>query len=246
MLVEVRPTPSGRKLVAKQAGTADEAIRLRHEAAVLEVARHPGVVEVLGFDGDAAQPTLLTSHVDGPSLAAAGALTAEEIAGVLAAVAATLADLHQLGVVHGAVSPEHVVLAPDGSPVLCGFGHGGRVGEQPPGAGEPLDPAGDVFDLGRLAHSLSPPDSGDGRALRRLAEGASVPDPTERPTARALAGSISAAVPGSVPRPAPRRRVRYSSSSTPSVAAPCHTSSGENACTWTSGSASLIARTTSR
>lgn len=39
-----------------------------------------------------------------------------------AALATTLADLHEIGVVHLAVEPEHVLIDGDGRPVLCGFG----------------------------------------------------------------------------------------------------------------------------
>lgn len=201
MLIEVRPTPTGRKVVAKQAGTFDEAARLRREAELLELARHPGVVEVLGVDGDPARPVLLTAHIQGPTLAAAGALAVEEAAGVLAALATTLADLHGLGVVHGSVGGDHVVLDGDGAPVLCGFGHGGRVGEHQ-ADGAVLDGPVDVFDLGMLARSLCPPRSPEARALRRVVETAVATEPDDRPTARALADSISTTVPGArLPRP---------------------------------------------
>lgn len=181
--------------MAKQACTPEEAVRVRGEAELLELARHPGVVEVLGLDGDPARPVLLTSHVRGPTLAAAGALPVEEVAGVLAAVATTLADLHGLGLVHGGLKADHVILDGGGAPVLCGFGHGGRVGEHSAG-GAVLDGSADVSDLGMLARSLCPPRSAEARALRRVADEAVVADPGDRPTARTLADSITAAVPG--------------------------------------------------
>jgi len=196
VLREIRQTPTGRRVVAKRAENPDEAARLRHEAQLLEAARHPGVVEVLSLDGDPVEPVLLTAHVDGSTLAAAGPLPVQEVAGVLAAVAATLADLHQLGIVHGSLSADHVILGRDGAPVLCGFGDGGRVGEQPVYGEEPFDGALDVFDLGALARSLCPPGSPEGRALRRLADDAGAAQPGERPTARALAASIPEAVAG--------------------------------------------------
>ena len=196
MLLKMRPTPTGGTVVAKQATIADEAARLRHEAQVLEAARHPGVVEVLGFDGDPARPALLTSRVEGPTLAEVEDLPVQEVTGVLAAVATTVADLHAMGLVHGGLAADHVLLTADGAPVLCGFGHGGRIGEVPPGGGEPLDGSLDVFHLGVLAHSLCPPGSADGRAVRRLADAAVAPEPASRPTAADLAASLSEAVPG--------------------------------------------------
>lgn len=220
MLIEVRPTPTGRKVVAKQACTPEEAVRVRGEAELLEMARHPGVVEVLGLDGDPARPVLLTSHVPGPTLAAAGALPVEEVAGVLAAVATTLADLHGLGLVHGGLKADHVILDGGGAPVLCGLGHGGRVGEHSAG-GAVLDGSADVSDLGMLARSLCPPRSAEARALLRLADEAVVADPGDRPTARTLADSITAAVPGArLPRPqAPDGHAHAPSAPAPMTAA---------------------------
>ena len=63
---------------------------------------------------------------------------------------------------------------------------------------------------------------------------------------RTSSSRISAAVPGKVPRPASRRFFRNSSSVTPRVAAPCHTSRGEKACTCIRGIASFTALQISR
>src|ERR687894_35198 len=97
---------SGRRVMAKVAGTAEEAARLEREARNLEAARHPGVVDLVGVEGHGIGAILLTAHVDGPTLARVGRLPLEEGAGLLAALATTLADLHDLGLVHGAVRPE--------------------------------------------------------------------------------------------------------------------------------------------
>ena len=58
-----------------------------------------------GVDGSGVGAMLLTAHVEGPALAAVGPLPVEETAGLLAALASTLADLHEPGLVHGAVRP---------------------------------------------------------------------------------------------------------------------------------------------
>jgi len=55
-----------------------------------------------------------------------------------------------------------------------------------------------------------------------------------------------AAVPGNEPRPASRSSAIKSSRLRPSVFAPCHTSSGEKACTCSPGTACLMARQTPR
>jgi len=198
---------TGRRVMAKVGGSAEEAGRLKREAELLEAARHPGVVDLVGVDGSGMGSMLLTAHVEGPTLAAVGPLPLEEAAGLLAALATTLADLHDLGLVHGAVCPEHVIVGPGGRPVLCSFGYGGRAGDPAMPApamgrafadpartgGEALTPAFDVFGVGALARFLAP-NPPPGHALARVAEEA-VADPEARPPARALAEALQEKVP---------------------------------------------------
>ncbi len=192
--------------MAKVAGTADEATRLEREARNLEEGRHPGVVELVGVDGHGIGAILLTAHVDGPTLASVGRLPLEEAAGVLAALATTLADLHDLGLVHGAVRPEHVLIGPGGRPVLCSFGYGGPAGE--------IDPADDVSALSTLARTLAP-NPPPGHVLATVAELTGGDDTSVRPSARQVAELLQQEVPAarlprglpspapSAPRPAP-------------------------------------------
>ena len=216
---------TGRRVMAKVGVSAEEAARLAQEADLLEAARHPGVVDLVGVDGSGMGSMLLTAHVEGPTLAAVGPLPLEEAAGLLAALASTLADLHDLGLVHGAVSPEHVIVGPGGRPVLCGLAYGGRVGGAAgpaPAVGEAfadparagasaLTPAFDVFGLGALARFLAPSPP-PGHALARVAEEAMVVDPGARPPARALAEALQGEVPAArlprglaAPAPLPTR-----------------------------------------
>lgn len=192
--------------------------RVPAEAAALAEARHPGVVELVDSAGD----VLRTNLVDGRSLADMGPVPAAEIAGVAAAVASTLADLHHLGVVHGGIDASHVLVAAGGRPLLCSLGRGG-------------DPADDVAALGRLVTDLlaqAPPEhrerSGRGQsggrrlgpmlappvvpALAALAAEATAPEPAARPTARAFAEAVRQRIPAArlpgitLPR-SPERRV---------------------------------------
>ena len=218
---------TGRRVMAKVGASAEEAARLGREADLLEAARHPGVVELVGVDGSGVGSMLLTTHVEGPALAAVGPLPLEEAAGLLAALASTLADLHDLGLVHGAVCPEHVIVGPGGRPVLCALGYGGRAGEpagpapavgkafaDPARAGaEALSPAFDVFGVGALARFLAP-NPPPGHALARVAEEAMVDDPDARPPARSVAEALQEEVPAArlprglaAPAPAPARPV---------------------------------------
>ncbi len=214
---------AGRRVMAKVAGNAEEAGRLDREADQLEAARHPGVVELVGTEGHGVGAILLTAHVEGQAVDRVGRLPLEESAGLLAALASTLADLHQLGLVHGAVAPEHVIVGPGGRPVLCGFGYGGRVGQPvgpapavPCAFADParddaglLHPASDVFAIGALARFLAP-DPPAGHVLARVAAEATSEDVSGRPSARTLAQSLQREVPtarlprGLEPRPPTR------------------------------------------
>lgn len=111
--------------------------RVEAEAAALAAARHPGVVDLISSDDGVLRTTL----IEGARTLADEALTPDEVAGVVATVASTLADLHERGVVHGGIEAGHVLVDPAGRPVLCSLGRGG-------------DPADDVAALGRLAGSL--------------------------------------------------------------------------------------------
>lgn len=207
--VSVTTDAAGRRVAAKTAGNAEEGARLAREADLLDAGRHPGVVELVGVDGHGVGAVLLTAHVDGPTLAQVGLLPLEEGAGLLAALATTLADLHALGLVHGGVTADHVIIGTGGRPVLCGMGYGGRTGEPagPPPVGlgraflDParetagaIDPAFDVFGLGALARFVAP-DPPPGHVLDRVAIEATAVAPADRPTARALADVLSNDVP---------------------------------------------------
>lgn len=186
--------------------------RVADEAAALAIAGHPGVVELV----DAGDGWLRTHMVDGAPVGELPPLSAGEVAGLAAAVATTLADLHGLGVVHGGVEAGHVLVTSDGRPVLCSLGRGGA-------------PADDVAALGRLVTALlaaAPPETGGhrrvgrrrrrpgwlgpmlappaGPALALLAAEATAPDPAARPSARALADAIGRRIPAArLPRPGP-------------------------------------------
>lgn len=172
---------TGQQVVRKHASSDHDRERLEHEAAVLEAARHPGVVELLGAPGDDDGDALTTAWAGDMSLDIAPRTTVQEAAAMVAALADTVADLHGLGLVHGRIEPSHVVLSPGGHPVLCGFAGGGNVGSVPPPAspppvdycdpaapaGVPLFPTADVFGLGALLRDL---------VVDGAAEGEPIPD----------------------------------------------------------------------
>jgi hypothetical protein len=166
--------------------------RLEDERARLLRAAHPGVVALADAD-DGGATELRVRYGGEPVARWSGSVDA--VAGLGAAVAETLADLHHVGVVHGRIDASHIVLGDDGRPRLCGLSDPG-----------PAHPADDVAALGEVLRALlsrTPagrrPRRGrnrsDRRALDRVIDAARDPTPTRRPTARALADAIVRAVP---------------------------------------------------
>lgn len=207
--MEVRPGDPDAVVVKRATGPG--AVALRAEGERLRAAAHPGVVEVLESTGSADAWELRLAHAGRP-LDVAGPLATLQVASLTAAIAATLADLHEGGIVHGRVDAGHVLLSRQGRPVLCGFGPSTHA-----------QPADDVAALGALLAELlgSGVDiepiperrwrwrswSGwDRRTLLLLADQACADPPTRRPTARRLAAALAAAVPEAgiaAPGPAP-------------------------------------------
>lgn len=188
---------TGGPVAVKTAVNPEEVTRLAYEAARLRRAAHPGVVAVLDHQivGDA-QAELRTRYAGRSLDGWQGGLA--RLAGIGAAVAATLADLHELGIVHGRLAPSHVLVGMDGRPRLCGFA-----------ALDPGVPADDVAALGRLLGQLAERTGierrgtfgwrrapfAERRAFEDVLAQATDPAPERRPSARSLAGSLLVAVP---------------------------------------------------
>ncbi|MCU1453765.1 MAG: serine/threonine protein kinase [Acidimicrobiales bacterium] len=223
-------------LVRKRSTEPNDRRRLRHEAAILHAARHPGVVEVVRVEEvEQRAETVLELTYAGPrTLEDAGRQSAGHVAGLVASLATTVADLHQIGIVHRRIEPSHVVLSDRGLPLLCGFGDAATLIE---GSDADAAIAADVLGLGVLLRALVGADGGiepiperrwqrhprwrgyQGRALLNLADVATQDDPERRPSARALATAIHEAMPEatlpviaeaepSPPRPEVRRGIR--------------------------------------
>lgn len=180
-------------VVTKKAETPAEVARLRQEAVALDRARHPGVVELIGLEHPG---ELRLRAIDGPCLAdylgdGRRPWTVAELLAFGAEAATTVADLHDIGVIHGQLTAQHVLVGTERRPVLCSLGHHAD------------GPEGDVAALGQLLRQLQ---SGVGAfggpgardALDQAVSSATQPDPARRPTARALARRLA--------EPVPRRR----------------------------------------
>jgi len=205
-------------VAVKTAHGADDVARLCLEAERLERAAHPGLIEVVkpageAVDGAQADRAAEQGADDGVEGRAAIELrtrfagdpmshwsgSVDDVAGLGAAVAATLGDLHDIGVVHGRLDATHILVGDDGRPRLCGLSH--------PGVAAPHD---DIAALGRvlgevLERATREPRSwpwrgrsgaAHRRPLEQVLARASDPVPSRRPNARLLASSILSAVPG--------------------------------------------------
>src|SRR4051794_17387995 len=159
----------GRLVARKHSRDVVDTDRLRHEAEVLVAARHPGVVEFVGLDEEPdGHVALKTAFVGTHSLDTLPPIGVDRAAGLVAALAEIVADLHDLGLVHGRIEPSHVLVGDGGRPMLCGFAGGGRIGTTPPpgstatpGFCDPaatdaatLMPELDVYGLGALLRAL--------------------------------------------------------------------------------------------
>ena len=170
---------------------------------------------------------LVMPHLRGGALGglvrARGHLVPGEVVTVLAPVASALGRLHDVGVVHGDVSPGNVLLDLDGRPLLGDLGLGHVVGDVSPGVwgtegyvapevlmGADPTPASDVYGVGALgwlcvsgqvpgAPGLRPAladvsrTGPEGAALVRVLDAAVAPDPGDRPSADELAWQLFSA-----------------------------------------------------
>jgi hypothetical protein len=202
MHVRVELDDDGPVVVKSATGPAAE--RVRHERRRLEQAVHPGVVALVHGPAPDGPPDcdteLRTRYAGDPVSRWTGSVAS--IAGLGAAVASTLADLHDLGIVHGRLDATHILVGDDGRPRLCGLSHPGDAAR-----------ADDVAALGTVLDQLverAPAErrgalrwvraagGGDRRALRQVIERAVDPVATRRSTARVLADLILTAVPTAV------------------------------------------------
>jgi hypothetical protein len=210
--ISVELDAAGVVVVVKRAQSATGSERIASECQVLELARHPGVVDLVATvdaDGIAA---VVTRWVGPNTLAGVRPPPLLQTAGIMAALVACVADMHDLGVIHGAITADHVILSPTGQPVLCGFGRAQVMTADTASAGAPS--ADDVAALGSLLRSLvgdeidlEPIPERRGwrrrprwqgyrrRVLQTLADQATHDEPDLRPTARALAAAIHDSVP---------------------------------------------------
>lgn len=182
-----RDVARGRDVVLKRMWGPQAAARAEIEArAMARLGPTPRVLEVLGIGiSDSENAWVVTEYARGGSLAGAHGWAPEVLLGWAAGIATALARAHELGVVHGDVSPANVLLCrrgvedgsrPGGTLVakLADFGSAtidgvGATGPEPTGlhgftprfaspersAGGAPTPASDVYGLARCVVELA-------------------------------------------------------------------------------------------
>ena len=123
--VVVKATPPG-------AGWRSRAA-LRREARLLEAAQGDGVVHLLDVLDRQGRTVLVLAFVAAGALADRTAPDPDPDL-VVAHLTTAVERLHRLGLGHGALRPEHILLGADGRPVLCGFGAAHRSRDRDPDA----------------------------------------------------------------------------------------------------------------
>ena len=114
------------RLIAVKQAPAERAGEIEREAEILGKLSHPGVVEVIDLhrrgDGAAA---LHLEFVGSDNWATRPLTDPMARAGAGAALAAVVADLHDIGIAHRNLDGSHVLHGGDDRPVLCSFGRSG-------------------------------------------------------------------------------------------------------------------------
>ncbi|XP_048210475.1 sperm motility kinase-like [Perognathus longimembris pacificus] len=143
------------------------------EIDLLSSVQHPNVIKLYEVVDTADAVCLVLEHAEGGDLLdlmqTVGCLWEDEARGVFRQVVRAVSHCHELGIVHGDLKPQNVLLDADGNAKLCDFGLGARVragqkllaagGTLPFCAPELLRPGGydgpkaDVWSLGVLLYA---------------------------------------------------------------------------------------------
>ena len=124
----------------------------RAEAQLEARLKHPGVVEVFDWGHDGYANYVVMDLLEGTTISrllADGPLPPDRVLTVGRQAAAALAYAHAEDVAHGAVGPDHVMVAPDGNTTLIDFGLQCRGVCEYPAA-----PDSDTYALGALLYEM--------------------------------------------------------------------------------------------
>ncbi|MGW5358669.1 serine/threonine protein kinase [Actinopolymorpha pittospori] len=160
---------SGAPVALKRLSPRDQAARdeVRRLVSLVDILGHPHLLRIQDSLPFGDELVLVLDHADGGSLDqllnGRGALDPGEVVTAVAPVAEALAAAHERGLVHGDVTPEHILFTADGRPLLADLGllgliDGGEalgtLGYADPSAGPAgRTPAGDVFGLAAVCYT---------------------------------------------------------------------------------------------
>ena len=217
----VRDERTGERVVAKLVppdATPEAVALLERECRLLRKLEHSGIVRVLGFHRGNRGAFLTMAHVDGDDIGQLRGAPPAQIIDRLLPVAEALEYAHSLGVVHRDVKVSNVRCDREGRPYLLDFGiagvreaegirlvgGGSRYSMSPQQrAGEPPQPADDIYAFGALLHELltGHPPSGRSDSVERSATTEPVVSAHGLPAGlQSLLGSLLARSPADRPR----------------------------------------------
>jgi hypothetical protein len=201
----------GRSIVVQRANDDADRAHLVHEATMLALARHPGVVEIIRRDADGGE---LVTAGGQPFRSRSG--RPEQALPTLAAVGEIVADLHSLGLVHGAIDDDAIIISPDGRPRLGRFGRAGLAGHATED-GTILRPSLDVEALAGMVSAVVDDSPSPSTIRRRRRSHSGQPSGLSRvlaagrtgqwPPARRLAQAIEAEIAARYPPAEERARI---------------------------------------
>ena len=92
---------------------------------------HPNLIHIYDVDQEGERYFLVTEYVEGESLSLVSPkdLTDSEVAVIVQGIGAGLAYSHESGIIHGNVSPEKIIVTPNGKAELEGFPSAILIGE---------------------------------------------------------------------------------------------------------------------
>lgn len=141
------------------------AVRLREEWQTQIRLMHAHIVRVFEFHDEDEFAFYAQQYIDGPDASVLSGRPLVEVLAPLGFVADALRYAHGKGIVHRDIKASNVLLDHNGAPYLSDFGVAAKVGETKGGgsliaqspqslAGQPAQPADDIFALGGLAYEL--------------------------------------------------------------------------------------------
>ena len=119
------------RLIAVKQAAAERAGEIEREAGILRKLSHPGVVEIIDLRrGDDGAAALHTEFVGSDNWATRPFTDPDDRASAGAALAAVVADLHDIGIAHRNLDGSHVLHGSGDRPVLCSFSRSGDAGPE--------------------------------------------------------------------------------------------------------------------